>query len=238
MSPLALATMSGTPVKIDASTETPVTIKTFSGSTIYYKSTESVSSGSNDGSVAVGGSVTIVKPTYFVSGGVTQYSYVQKGFNNAAKFSRWPTFYADTENTGNNTTPVAGTFYYIELKVLADSLLTGFEVVNGETVGTDKLIAWLWDQNGVVIANSAVAGATSVGAKAFQALAFEIPVVAPEGKYFVGVQTNGTTTRLATVKKGTMNMATGSVTGEFGVSKAITPPTTFTENVGPLGTTY
>lgn len=236
--PLALGSMGAVPLKIDASTESPVTIKNFSGSTFYYKSTESVSSGSNDGSVIVGGSVTIVRPTYFVSGATTQYSYVQKGFNNAAKFSRWPTFYADTENTGTNTTPVAGTFYYIELKVLADSLLTGFEVVNGETIGTDKLIAWLWDQNGVVIGNSAVAGVISVGAKSFQALPFETPVVAPEGKYFVGVQANGTTTRLATVKKGTMNMATGSVTGEFGVAKAITPPTTFTETVGPIGTSY
>lgn len=238
MSPIALGTMSSVPIKIDASTETPVTIKSFSGSTFYYKSTESVSSGSNDGSVAVGGSVTITRPTFFVSGGTTQYSYLQKGFNNAAKFSRWPSFFQDTENLGNNTTPVAGTFYYIELKVLADSLLTGFEVVNGETAATDKLIAWLWDQNGVPIGNSALAGVVASGAKAFQALPFETAVVAPEGKYFVGIQANGTTTRLSTVKKNTMNMATGSVTGEFGVAKAITPPTTFTENVGPIGTTY
>jgi hypothetical protein len=236
--PLELGSVNIVPLKISASSETPVSIKNIAGGTLYYKTTENVSSASNDGTIIVGNQVTFNRPTYIVSGSTTQFNMNQKQFANTAKFSRWPTFYADTENTGNNTTPVAGTFYYIECKILADSLLTGFEVVNGETVGTDKLIAWIWDQNGYPLGNSALAGTTSVGAKAFQQLAFETAVLAPEGRYFVGVQTNGTTTRLATAKAGTVNMATGSVTGTFAEPKNITVPTTFTANVGPLGTTY
>jgi len=92
----------------------------------------------------------------------------------------------------------------------------------------------------VLITNSAVAGATSSGANAFQDFALlQSPILQP-GRYFIAVQCNGTTatTRRQAAANGG-NTMTQSAAGTFGtVPASFTPPTTFTADVGPIAWLY
>lgn len=69
--------------------------------------------------------------------------------------------------TGINTTgtaTIATEVYCSEVFLPSNKLLTGIALLNGTTVGTDKHYVVLYDNSGVAIANSAVAGATTAGA--------------------------------------------------------------------------
>jgi hypothetical protein len=141
---------------------------------------------------------------------------------------------------GTSAVHVAGTWYRSEIFVPHLAQWTGVQVLNGATVGTDNIMAALYDTNGVLITNSAVAGALSAGANAFQSLAFLTQPILNPGRYFIAVQCNGTT---ATTRKWAAanggNQMTQSATGTFGtVPASFTPPTTFTADVGPIAALY
>lgn len=141
---------------------------------------------------------------------------------------------------GTSAVHVAGTWYRSEIYVPHLAQWTGIQVLNGATVGTDNIMVALYDTNGVLITNSAVAGALSAGANAFQSLAFLTQPILQPGRYFVAVQCNGTT---ATTRKWAAanggNQMTQSATGTFGtVPASFTPPTTFTADVGPIAALY
>ena len=141
---------------------------------------------------------------------------------------------------GTSAVHVAGTWYRAEIQVPHLAQWTGINVLNGATVGTDNIMVALYDTNGVLITNSAVAGALSAGANAFQSVAFLTQPILPPGRYFVAVQCNGTT---ATTRKWAAanggNQMTQSATGTFGtVPASFTPPTTFTADVGPIAALY
>lgn len=141
---------------------------------------------------------------------------------------------------GTSAVHVAGTWYRSEIYVPHLAQWTGISVLNGATVGTDNLMVALYDTNGVLITNSAVAGALSAGANAFQSLAFLTQPILQPGRYFIAVQCNGTT---ATTRKWAAanggNQMTQSATGTFGtVPASFTPPTTFTADVGPIAALY
>ena len=74
------------------------------------------------------------------------------------------------------------------------------------------------------MANTALAGVVAASTNAFQAaIALTSPYAAAAGEYFIGVQTNGTTTRLRTIATATyLQMLTTSQTGVFGTMAAIT----------------
>ena len=141
---------------------------------------------------------------------------------------------------GTSAVHVAGTWYRSEIYVPHLAQWTGISVLNGATVGTDNLMVALYDTNGVLITNSATAGALSAGANAFQSLAFLTQPILQPGRYFIAVQCNGTT---ATTRKWAAanggNQMTQSATGTFGtVPASFTPPTTFTADVGPIAALY
>jgi hypothetical protein len=141
---------------------------------------------------------------------------------------------------GTSAVHVAGTWYRSEIYVPHLAQWTGINVLNGATVGTDNIMVALYDTNGVLITNSAVAGALSAGANAFQSLAFLTQPILNPGRYFVAVQCNGTT---ATTRKWAAanggNQMTQSTAGTFGtVPESFTPPTTFTADVGPIAALY
>ena len=141
---------------------------------------------------------------------------------------------------GTSAVHVAGTWYRSEIFVPHLAQWTGINVLNGATVGTDNIMVALYDTNGVLITNSAVAGALSAGANAFQSLAFLTQPILNPGRYFIAVQCNGTT---ATTRKWAAanggNQMTQSATGTFGtVPASFTPPTTFTADVGPIAALY
>ena len=143
-------------------------------------------------------------------------------------------------SAGTNTTMVAGTLYRSEIQVPFLATWTGIGILNGTTAGTDNGLVALYDSNGVLITNSAVAGALSAGANAFQNRAFLNTVTLTPGRYFIAYQQNGTTATIRThAAANGGNQMTASSTGTFGtIPASFTAPTTFTADVGPIGWLY
>lgn len=135
---------------------------------------------------------------------------------------------------GTSSVHVAGTMNLTEIYVPYWNTWTGAGVLNGTIVGTDNMLVALYGTNGVLIANSAVAGTLSASASTFQNRAFTSPVTLAPGRYFIGVQSNGTTaTSNKLVAANGANVMTTTVAGTFGtVPASITVPTTFTTAVG------
>jgi hypothetical protein len=139
---------------------------------------------------------------------------------------------------GNDTTPVITETYIAEVFVPANMSITGIAIFNGSAVGTDKLVAALYDSTGAVVANSALAGVTATGTDTFQRLPFTAPYSARgPATYYVGLQVNGTTYRFNSHIAGNFG-ASKKTTEVFGTLTTITPPTTFTTAVGPIASLY
>lgn len=141
---------------------------------------------------------------------------------------------------GTNTTLVAGTIYVASVYVPRQMTITGVGVLNGATVGTNNGIVGLYNAAGALVANSALAGNVTSGANAFQQRAFTGTYVAlGPALFYVLYQANGTTDTLRTVATNTfIDVLTKSDTGAFGTLTALTPPTSFTADVGPIAYVY
>lgn len=153
-------------------------------------------------------------------------------------------------STGDRTT-VAGSRYYVSTNVGSppaanpgigspvsptsppNTTITGIAILMGSVGGTDNLIVELHDSTGAIVATSALAGTLAGTANVWQQIPFTAPYSAPAGTYFAVVQSNGTTAKPAVVNSPTSPHLTGSATGAFGTSAAITPPTTYTTGLGP-----
>lgn len=135
---------------------------------------------------------------------------------------------------GTSSVHVAGTMNLTEIFVPYWNVWTGAGVLNGTVVGTDNMLVALYGSNGALLANSAVAGTLSASASTFQNRAFTSPIALAPGRYFIGVQSNGTTaTTNKLVAANGANVMTTSSTGTFGtVPATVTVPTTFTTAVG------
>ena len=142
--------------------------------------------------------------------------------------------------TGTSSVHVAGTLNVSEIFVPHWNTWKGISVLNGTTASTDNMLVALYGSNGTLIANSAVAGTLCANASTFQARDFLIPATLPPGRYFIGVQSSGTTahTNKFVSANGPLILTTSS-TGTFGtVPASITPPTTFTTAVGCVAALY
>ncbi|MFB9952043.1 hypothetical protein ACFFP0_24605 [Rhizobium puerariae] len=135
-------------------------------------------------------------------------------------------------------TPVSGTRYYIAIDIDTPTTITGVAALIGATGGTDSFIFELHDAAGVLVATTATAGVTVGTAGAWQRIPFTSAYVAQKGRYYIAVQINGTTARLAVYNAPTFPLPTGSATGTFGTGASITPPTTYTQAVGPVTALY
>lgn len=134
----------------------------------------------------------------------------------------------------NGRAHTAGTTGFTEIQVPEFMLVTGAAVLNGTTVGTDKWLYSLYTSAGALLRNTDTAGVLTANASVFQEIAFTSTIVLAPGRYFVGVQCNGTTdTSRALLSTHQPNVLTGSVAGTFGtVPSTITVPTTHTTAVG------
>lgn len=153
----------------------------------------------------------------------------------------WPnTIFRGMASAGTSAVHVAGSWYRGEVYIPFTAQWLGAYVLNGATVGTDNLMIGLWDSAGNLITNSAVAGVLSAGANAPQQIAFLQAPILPAGRYFIGVQCNGTTatTRRIAAVDGSYEMC--SITaGTFGtVPATFTVPTTFTAAASPMVIMY
>lgn len=135
---------------------------------------------------------------------------------------------------GTDTTPVITETYIAEIEINIAARVTGFANFNG-SVASGNLKVILYNSAGTVIASSA--STVMAGVDAFQRIPFSAPINLRPGRYFVGLQVNNVTARVNTHPIG--NFAQFKKTGEvYGTATAITPVSTFTANVGPMGGLY
>lgn len=146
---------------------------------------------------------------------------------------------------GTNTAHVAGTTFYASIVIPGTVKITGVSILNGLTVGTDKNIVTLYRADGTWLASSSITGSaggvTTSGANAFQDLAFTSPYLASgPARYWIGVQTQGTTDTLRTLPSlSFFGILSSSVAGTFGVvPSTITTLSTSIANTAPFACIY
>ena len=142
---------------------------------------------------------------------------------------------------GTDVTTAAGTLYVSNVFLPVNKTLTGIAVMNGATVGTDKGLVALFDTSGNLLANSALAGATTVGADSWQEYAFTASYAAVgPANYIVAYQANGTTDNVKCVAASTFKGVIGdAVAGVLGtVPDPLTFSNTFTADQGPIAYLY
>jgi hypothetical protein len=120
----------------------------------------------------------------------------------------------------------------------APLLLNGVNVKVGGTGGTDSWIGELHSSTGALLATSNTAGVTAGTANEWMQLPFysgsaNTPYSAAPGVYYISLQSNGTTATFAAINSPTYPLFTGSSPGTFGTGASITPPTTYTLDLGP-----
>lgn len=218
---------SGTTVILDGTTESALVAQGIATAVVNGAQGASIVGGA-DMPVAAGGS------NFFIpQGGQGVFTAPQGPLN-------WPCISlgsaALTGYETNGVAQVAGTINFTEIYVPYAATWTGAGILNGTTVGTHNVLAVLYGSNGVLMANSAVAGVVSASASIFQNISFTAPIPLPPGRYFAGFQYSGTTpTPRHLLAANGSNVITGSVAGVFGTIPAtITVPTTFTTAVGPI----
>lgn len=147
-------------------------------------------------------------------------------------------FVPQTTTAGTDTAGIATQLWVGELRVWKNVSLTGLSYLIGSTGGTDKVIVALYSSAGVLLANSALAGATVGTTATMQRVAFTTLYPAGPGLYYVVVSTNGTTAKIRTQAFGDTNA--GVITGQvFGTLPAtITVPTTFTASSAAVVMSY
>lgn len=158
------------------------------------------------------------------------------GLQPRIKYTTFPIGSVAYGSLGTNTTPVSGTIYYSQLNLPQSMTITNIGCMNGGTAATDKLIYALYDSTGALLKSTALTGTVASGTDSFQSLALTATYAATRGEYFIGWQTNGTTTRFRTAATLTyIDVITGSQTGVFATLPAITSvASTFTADVGPF----
>ena len=156
--------------------------------------------------------------------------------------TRFPAWFPSAATDATSTTPSATTLYLTQVYVAHNFSMTGVQVLNAATVGTNKYIVAIYNAAGTLLANSATAGVLTAGASAYQSVAFTAPIAltGPE-TYWLGIWVNGTTDRFYAIPAmGSAVGLAGTITGQtFGtVPSTITPPTTFTAAAGAVVATY
>lgn len=217
------------------------TVAGASGNTVVagtLSSTGNFAVGSNTMTVTASSGNTVVGGTLGVTGATTLTGGQTVSAGLLHNFMGWKT---PTLTSGTSTTPSATTVYLTQIYIPFNSTLTGVYINNAGTAGTNKYIAALFNSAGSAVANSSLSGITTSGTSAYQQLPFTgtYAAVGP-GLYWIGLYVNGTTDRFYSVPAvGQFAGYTGSLTGQtFGTIASITPPTTFTADVGPVAFTY
>jgi len=137
-------------------------------------------------------------------------------------------------NTKLDKTMVAGTRYYTSYTIGVPQVFTGGIVEVGTTGGTDLWNIELHSPTGATLATTLLTGTTAGTASTWQQIAFTATyTLTVPGTYWVVLQSNGTTAKFASLNSPISSLLTGSATGTLGTAASITPPTTYTANLGP-----
>lgn len=207
------------------------------GKTLDIESGGALTSG---GTTMLNGAGALTPTTITASGAITPTG----GIAAAGGFTLRPynirTWQPIAATSGTDTACSNGTGYCGSVLVPGNITITGIEYLIGSVGGTDKVIASLHDSAGVLLANSALAGATVGTAANSQQVAFTTPYAAKgPATYYICLTFNGTTAKFRTVpafcQAGVMG---NSVTQTFGTAATFTAPTTFTADKVPVAWLY
>lgn len=187
--------------------------------------------------LTTGGNMTLAG-TLTSTGAIIPNGGIGTGASLLTRFAAW---FPSAVTDATSTTPVITDVYLTQVHVAHNFTMTGIQVLNAATCGTNKWIVALFNSAGTVLANSATAGVLCSGASSFQSVAFTAPiaVLGPE-TYWLGLYVNGTTDRFYAIPAaGAAVGLAGLLTGQtFGTVANITPPTTFTAGQGAVLATY
>jgi hypothetical protein len=137
---------------------------------------------------------------------------------------------------GTDATPVVTETYIVEVMVPMPMLITGVALFNGSVAAGNIRLA-LYNKAGT--SRLALSASTlMVGTDDYQRIPFAAAYQAAPGTYYVAVQYDDITARYNTHTIGNFgaSKATGTVYGTLPTT--ITPPTTFTTALGPMGGLY
>lgn len=142
--------------------------------------------------------------------------------------------------SGTDTACTNGTAYVGSILVPGNITITGVEYLVGSVGGTDKVIASIHDSAGVLLGNSALAGATVGTAAQVQAVALTTPLaVKGPATYYIALTFNGTTAKFRSVPAYCQAGVMGNgVAQTFGTAATFTAPTTFTADKVPVAWLY
>ena len=142
--------------------------------------------------------------------------------------------YISLYSTKLDKTMVAGTRYFTSVNIGVPQVFTGGIVEVGGTGGTDLWNIELHSPTGATLATTLLTGTTAGTANTWQQIAFTSTyTLTVPGTYWVVLQSNGTTAKFASLNSPISSVLTGSATGTLGTAASITPPTTYTANLGP-----
>lgn len=140
-----------------------------------------------------------------------------------------------TATSGTDTTPVITEEYVAEVFVHMNTKITGVALLNGSAVSGNVTVI-LYDSSGNIVANSA--STAQSGTAAYQQIPFATAYIAKgPAKYFIGLQVDNTTARFRSHILGNFG-ASKKTAQTYGTLTALTAPTTFTTNLGPIADTY
>lgn len=150
-------------------------------------------------------------------------------------------------------TMVAGSIYYTQFNIGASSdlnqesvesfVLNGVNIPVG-TGGTDTWYVGLYNSAGVLVASGSTSGVTAGTSNTVQQIPFCVGTTPtptaplPSGTYYIALQSNGTTASFKAINSPIWPFVTGSQTGVAGTLAKITPPSTYTANLGPAASLY
>lgn len=160
----------------------------------------------------------------------------QDGTVSLAQLAQLISFYGN----GLDKTMVAGSRYYSSIDIGFPQVLTGISMRVGTTGGTDLWIFELHSPTGALLATTSTSGTTAGTASTWQQIAFTATYnLTVPGQYFLAIQSNGTTAKFDSINAPTnSDVVNGSATGVFATGASITPPTTYTANLGPRALVY
>lgn len=156
------------------------------------------------------------------------------------RIGTWPGQVAAT--SGTDTACTNGTGYAGIIYIPNNVTITGVRFLIGSVGGTDKVIASIHDENGTLLANSALAGATVGTAAQTQDVALTAAYLAIGPAFlFLGLTFNGTTAKFRSVPA-YCNVGGGvignSFTQTFGTAASFAAITTFTADKVPVASIY
>jgi len=141
---------------------------------------------------------------------------------------------------GNDTAADDGSRWVTSVFIPHNVTLTGIAYLIGSVGGTDDVIVELKSSTGASLANSILDDSIIVGTAAnIQSVPFTSTFAAiGPASFFLVVTFNGTTAKLRTHTIPALPFATDKISGTFATLAAITAPTTYTADQGPVIATY